>query len=162
MRDRYTESNPDVVNAKAQLEQLKKDAKDAAHEAKQKKPDSHPVMSASESRERLDAESRIQQLQALIRAKDAEAAGYQKEIASVSGSIRQYQGRIESQPVGEKEYNDLIRDRDLAKTRYQGTLKSGAVLRRSRWTWRTANRVRLLKFWIRRLCLRRRRLQSVR
>lgn len=119
MRERYTETYPDVVNAKAQLEQLKKDRDQAARDAKQKKPDSHPVMSIADSRERLDAESRIQQLQALIRAKDAEAAGYQKEIGSVSAAIRQYQGRIESQPVGEKEYNDLIRDRDLAKQRYQ-------------------------------------------
>ena len=34
-------------------------------------------------------------------------------------SIKQYQARVESVPVGEKEYNDLIRDRDLAKQRYQ-------------------------------------------
>ncbi|MFL6306228.1 MAG: GumC family protein [Candidatus Sulfotelmatobacter sp.] len=119
MRERYTEANPDVVNAKSQLEQLKKEREQAARDSKQKKPESRPVVSMAESRERLDAESRIQQLQAVIRAKDAESAGYQKEIASVSGAIRQYQGRIESQPVGEKEYNDLIRDRDLAKTRYQ-------------------------------------------
>ena len=59
-------------------------------------------MSATESRERLDAESRIQQLQALIRAKDAEAARLPKEIASVSGSIRQYQGRVETYPSEKK------------------------------------------------------------
>jgi succinoglycan biosynthesis transport protein ExoP len=85
---------------------------------KNRKPDS-AHSNLPPSRERMDAEAIIQQIETQLRAKDLEAAAYTREIASVNQSIKQYQGRVESVPVGEKEYNDLIRDRDLAKQRYQ-------------------------------------------
>jgi polysaccharide biosynthesis transport protein len=118
LQERYTETYPDLIQAKARLEQLKAERDQVIRDAKTKKADSRPV-SAAASRERMDGEAVIQQLQVHLRAKDIEAADLAAEIAAVNRSIKQYQGRVESVPVGEKEYNDLVRDRDLAKTRYQ-------------------------------------------
>jgi polysaccharide chain length determinant protein (PEP-CTERM system associated) len=118
LEDRYTETYPDLVTARSQLAQLKQQREQLLHETKPKKPDSRPA-SATASRERMDAEAVIQQLNAHIRATDIQIADVNKQILAVNQSIKQYQSRVESVPVGEKEYNDLIRDRDLAKQRYQ-------------------------------------------
>jgi polysaccharide chain length determinant protein (PEP-CTERM system associated) len=118
LKDRYTESYPDLVNARAQLAQLKQQREQLLHDTKPAKTESRPS-SAGSSRERMDAEAVIQQLNAHIRASDVQIADLNKQIAGVNQSIKQYQSRVESVPVGEKEYNDLIRDRDLAKQRYQ-------------------------------------------
>jgi polysaccharide chain length determinant protein (PEP-CTERM system associated) len=118
LKDRYTESYPDLVNARAQLAQLKQQRDQLLHEPKPAKTESKPS-SAARSRERMDAEAVIQQLNTHIRATDVQIADLNKQIAGVNQSIKQYQSRVESVPVGEKEYNDLIRDRDLAKQRYQ-------------------------------------------
>lgn len=118
LKDRYTESYPDLVNARAQLAQLKQQREQLLHDTKPAKPETRPS-SAGSSRERMDAEAVIKQLNAHIRASDVQIADLNKQIAGVNQSIKQYQSRVESVPVGEKEYNDLIRDRDLAKQRYQ-------------------------------------------
>jgi uncharacterized protein involved in exopolysaccharide biosynthesis len=70
------------------------------------------------SRERLDAQAAIDQLQTQIKANTLEGQQINNEIANVNNSLRTYQGRVEELPAGEKEYADLTRDRDLAKQRY--------------------------------------------
>ena len=95
---------------KAEREQLSKEKKPA-------KADSSAVTSVA-AQERMNAQAIVQQIGTRIKAADIESANIQKEIASVNDAIKQYQLRVQSIPVGEKEYNDLIRDRDLAKRRY--------------------------------------------
>ena len=118
LHDRYTETYPDVVNAKAQLSQATRERDQVLQQSKAHKSETH-ADSLPASKERLDAEARMQQILTAIRATDLQAAEYAKEIASVNASIKQYQSRVESLPVGERQYNDLIRDRDLAKQRYE-------------------------------------------
>lgn len=118
LRDRYTETYPDVVNAKTQLAQVTRERDQVLKESGAHKPDVH-ADSLPVSRERLEAEGRMQQILTAIRAADLQAAEYGKEIAAVNASIKQYQSRIETLPVGERQYNDLIRDRDLAKQKYE-------------------------------------------
>jgi polysaccharide chain length determinant protein (PEP-CTERM system associated) len=118
LQDRYTETYPDVVTAKSQLAQLKQQREQLLQESKTKKSESRPASLAS-SKERMDAEAVVQQLQTHLRAADVQSTNLSKEISDVNQAIRQYQARVESVPVGEKEYSDLIRDRDLAKQRYQ-------------------------------------------
>ena len=55
----------------------------------------------------------------MIQAKDLEMEDYRKQSAQVDGTIRSYEARIESTPVGIREYDELIRDRDLAKKDYE-------------------------------------------
>jgi protein tyrosine kinase modulator len=44
---------------------------------------------------------------------------YRKQAAQLDGTINKYQSRLESVPLGIKEYDELIRDRDLAKKEYE-------------------------------------------
>jgi polysaccharide chain length determinant protein (PEP-CTERM system associated) len=118
LQERYTESYPDLLTARTQLAQLKEQREQLLSDAKAKTTETRPA-SATASRERMEVEAVTQQLTAHIRAADLEAADLTKQIAAVNEGIRQLQARVESVPVGEKEYNDLIRDRDLAKQRYQ-------------------------------------------
>jgi hypothetical protein len=53
-----------------------------------------------------------------MEARDLDIQNSQKEMKRVSELIRTYQSRIESVPLGEKQYADLLRDRDLAKERF--------------------------------------------
>jgi succinoglycan biosynthesis transport protein ExoP len=118
LRGRYTETYPDLVAARLRLAQLKEQREQLLHEAKPKMPEPKPVTGAA-SRERMDADAVVQQLNTHIRAADVQIADLNKQIAAVNQAIKEHQSRVESMPVGEKEYNDLIRDRDLAKQRYQ-------------------------------------------
>ena len=118
LKDRYTETHPDLVAARSQLAQLKQQREQLIHDPKEKKADTRPA-TAGASRERMDAEAVIQQLNTHIRATDVSITDLNKQIAAVNQSIKQYQSLVQRVPVGEKEYNDLIRDRDLAKQRYQ-------------------------------------------
>jgi hypothetical protein len=44
---------------------------------------------------------------------------YRKQGSQLDGIVRNYESRIESTPVGIREYDELIRDRDLAKKDYE-------------------------------------------
>jgi hypothetical protein len=61
----------------------------------------------------------MQRIQALIQAKDLEMEDYKKQTVEVEKSIRGYQARLEGVPVGIKEYDQLLRERDLAKKDYE-------------------------------------------
>jgi polysaccharide chain length determinant protein (PEP-CTERM system associated) len=118
LHDRYTDTYPDVINAKAQLAQATKERDRAIREKADQKSEAHSDPLPA-SKARLDAEARVQQVLTALRAVDMQAEEYGKEIASANASIKQYQARVETLPVGERQYNDLIRDRDLARQRYE-------------------------------------------
>lgn len=116
MKERYTENFPDLQNAQQQLLVLKRQRDEAAKE-KPAAADNQAV-NASVSRERLDAQAAIQLLQTQLKANAIEGQQINRELQAVNTHIRNYQTRVEGVPAGEKEYGDLIRDRDLAKQRY--------------------------------------------
>ncbi len=63
-------------------------------------------------------EDNIQRLQSALESKNLEIESYNKEVRRTGDSVKSYQGRIESVPVGQRQYDDLVRDRDLAKARF--------------------------------------------
>ena len=65
----------------------------------------------------LDAES--ERTKGLILAKGVEMEDYRKQSVQLDATIRGYEARIESTPVGIREYDELVRDRDLAKKDYE-------------------------------------------
>ncbi len=121
-RERYKETHPDVqrlVNllAAARMERqviLKQES------AKQEpaKPDRRPA-SAQFLREQRELEAESERTKGLILAKGVEMEDYRKQSAQLDGIVRNYEARIESTPVGIREYDELIRDRDLAKKDYE-------------------------------------------
>ena len=67
----------------------------------------------------MDAQASVDMIQGQIKATNIEEQSDKAELAALSGTIRGYQGRVEQAPAGEKEYDELRRDRDLAREKYE-------------------------------------------
>ncbi len=117
LRQHYKDTYPDVQTAIGRLDAARKrradlEKEEAATPAAAPATKSIPVQSQREAR---DMDANVRRLQAAVEAKDLEMQTAQKEMKRVAESIRSYQGRIENVPLGEKQYDEVLRDRDLAK-----------------------------------------------
>jgi polysaccharide chain length determinant protein (PEP-CTERM system associated) len=129
-RQRYTDKNPDVQTVLGRLAAARKRREDidkeetanalAAAAAAVKKDPAPVKLSPASQREVRDLESNIQRIQSALEAKDLEIDGANKDLKRTDDSVRTYQGRLESVPVGERQYGDLVRDREVAKDKYLG------------------------------------------
>jgi uncharacterized protein involved in exopolysaccharide biosynthesis len=130
-RERYKENHPDVQRL-VNLLAAARGQRQAILNRQPDQPDPPEPRPASaqflrEQRE-LDAES--ERTKGLILAKGVEMEDYGKQSSQLDGAIQSYEARIESTPVGIREYDELIRDRDLAKKDYQdldGRVNSSAL-----------------------------------
>jgi polysaccharide biosynthesis transport protein len=121
MKERYTEANPDVVRVNGLLATAKKQREAIIKEDTNKKPEA-PVQrppSPQFVREQRDLDEAIQKLQGVIQAKDLEMEDYKKQTGTVDKQIKNYQSRIEGIPVGMKEADELLREREMAKRDYE-------------------------------------------
>jgi succinoglycan biosynthesis transport protein ExoP len=119
-RERYKENHPDVQRLVNLLAASRKQRESIVGLGTLKLETAAPrVPSAQFLREQRDLEAEAQRMQGMIQAKDLEMEDYRKQSAQVDGTIRSYEARIESTPVGIREYDELIRDRDLAKKNYE-------------------------------------------
>jgi polysaccharide chain length determinant protein (PEP-CTERM system associated) len=119
LKDRYTEDFPDLQTARAQLAVLKRQRDEAAKQEKTAPKNETAAENPTVARERQDAKAAIDVLQTQLKANAMEAQQIDKELQSVNASVRTYQGRVADSPVGNQQYAELIRDRDLAKQKYQ-------------------------------------------
>lgn len=121
LRQHYKDSFPDVQNAVERLTVARKRLSDVqAEEAANRKtetPDG-PAVNPQSVREARDLDGNIRRFQSAIEAHDLDIQDSTKELKRVNDAIKNYQGRIETIPLGEKEYADLMRDRDLIKERF--------------------------------------------
>jgi len=125
-RERYKETHPDVqrlVNllGAARMERQAILNQDARLRQETRKPD-YPaprLASAQFLREQRELDAESQRTQGLVLAKGVEMEDYRKQDVQLDTAIRNYEARIESTPVGIREYDELIRDRDLAKKDYE-------------------------------------------
>jgi polysaccharide chain length determinant protein (PEP-CTERM system associated) len=122
LRQHYKDSHPDVQNAIGQLELARKRRDQIASDESAKKPEA-PVPSAAPVngqtvREARELDANIRRLQSALEGRDLEIQDYVKQMKRSAESIKAYQGRIETVPLGEKQYADLMRDRDLAKDKF--------------------------------------------
>lgn len=124
LRQTYTDSHPDVIQLKAFLERTKKKRDDLLKDDEKNKAAGTPAVAprgrpAAAVREAQDLEANIRRLQSALEVKDLEIENYKKDLTSLSTGIKSLQGRIEGTPISEKQYQELLRDRDLARQRYQ-------------------------------------------
>jgi polysaccharide chain length determinant protein (PEP-CTERM system associated) len=112
MQARYTDDHPDVIKAKADVEQLKR----RIAEVNSAKPViSDLPASSSEPPEIRQLRLQIHQLDATI----AQAGRDQKRIQS---EIGMYQGRLAGSPTVEEHYKQLTRDYETAQKTYSDLL----------------------------------------
>jgi succinoglycan biosynthesis transport protein ExoP len=123
LRQHYKDTYPDVQNAVGRLTLAKKRRDDILREESEKKPDApappppRPVNQLA-VREARDMDANIRRIQSSIEGKDLEVLEYNKELKRANDAIKAYQGRIETVPLGEKQYSELLRDRDIAKEKF--------------------------------------------
>jgi succinoglycan biosynthesis transport protein ExoP len=121
VRERYKEGHPDVVHLINLIAVAKKQRDVIAKEEATKKPDAPAPRQANPQfvREQRDLDAQIQKIESLIAVKDLEMEDLRKQAGQLSNTIKAYQVRIEGVPVGIKEYDELIREKDLAKKEYE-------------------------------------------
>ena len=115
LRERYKETYPDVQGAEALLAQVRKNREAILAEMANTKPETKVVLDPQSAHEIRELGVSIQHAESQLAGKDLEMQQLQKSFNQVTESMRGYQGRIESLPVGEKEYSQLGADVDLAR-----------------------------------------------
>jgi polysaccharide biosynthesis transport protein len=122
MRERYQDSYPDVQRVKSLLEIRKKErAALLKEEAEKKTAPAQAVTPRAEytyTREQQQIQANIERIEAQIRTRVLQAEDLQKEIQSTESQIKVVQARLAATPVSDKEYSEIVRDRELAKQKY--------------------------------------------
>ena len=119
-RERYKEAHPDVQRLQAQLNILKKKREQLLADEKTKIADAKPsALPPTVQREIRDTQANMARIETLLRARDQEVEQNQKEIAVLGKSLQSLNSKLESTPVGEQQYSDLLRERSLAMQRYE-------------------------------------------
>jgi protein tyrosine kinase modulator len=123
LREHYSENYPDVQTAVARLAAAQQKREEILKDESAKKAeagaDKSPRMANAQTiREARDLDAAIQRVQSSIEAKDLEVQQYNKEMKRANDAIKSYEARLDSVPLGEKQYGDLLRDRDIAKQKY--------------------------------------------
>jgi len=119
-RERYKENHPDVQRL-VNLLSAARAQRQATVKPEPGKPDNPAPRQPSPQflREQRELEADVERTKGLLLAKGVEMEDYRKQSSQLDGIVRNYESRIESTPVGIREYDELIRDRDLAKKDYE-------------------------------------------
>lgn len=112
LESRYTSEHPDVIKLKNQIEQLKKQQAAA--------PKGN---SASAGSPALTEPPQIQQLRAKLRQNEISINDLMKRQAQIQEQTRQLQGRVQSSPMVEQQFKELMRNYQTAQDFYNDLLK---------------------------------------
>lgn len=132
LRESYRDTHPDVQRAMAALAVLKRNREALLKEeekptAQPEQPNVKTVVNPMAVREARELEAAVRRLQSAIEAKDLELEEARKAAAQVERDIRDTQVRIRETPLGEKEYLDLLRERDLVRQRVEELNRKKAI-----------------------------------
>ena len=122
LQARYTDSHPDVIKAKIEIEALKEKIAESE--------DQNKVGTADQAGKESAEPSQFRPLRAQILAYDRTIAEKTAAQESIQQQIKLYQARVESSPAIEQQYKALTRDyqtafelyNDLSKKRSQSTM----------------------------------------
>ena len=120
LRQHYKDSYPDVQNAIARVGGAHKKLEEIQGEETANKVETpaNPAATQQAVREGRDLEASIRRFQSAMEARDLDLQDSTKELKRVNDAIKGFEGRMETIPLGEKQYADLLRDRDLIKARF--------------------------------------------
>ena len=113
LESRYTSEHPDVIKAKSQIEELKKQL-DAGP---------RPNFSSAAARANATEPQQIQQLRLRIRQDDLSIAELTKKQGQIQNQIGILQGRLQMSPSVEQEFKELTRNHQTALDFYNELLR---------------------------------------
>ena len=130
--EQYKENHPDVGRRRSELAVLKRrrDIISSEDEAKKTAPvvaEKPRGLSNVQVREVREIEAQIASTQSMIEAKRVEMENAQRDYNAASGQARNLQNQISAMPVGEAKYDELLRERALAKEQYDETSKKSDI-----------------------------------
>jgi polysaccharide biosynthesis transport protein len=122
LRQHYTDTFPDVRRIQAKLNTAKKMRENVLQQEEQ--ATSEPVvankrMDPVAEREARLLDATIERIEAQIKGKEQDSKNYMADINVADKQIRVLQSRIESTPVSQQQYADIIRDHEVAKLKYE-------------------------------------------
>jgi len=119
LREHYKDIHPDIQRIQAHISSLRK-LRDSILRAEGERAPEQVVQrkTPAANRELKDLEAAAAQARALITTKELELSDLAKDLNRVAGTIKKYQEAIELSPLGEKEWTEAMRDRDLARRKF--------------------------------------------
>ena len=129
LQEHYKDTYPDVKTAKeelavyqAKLETITKE--EADEEAKVKAATGKASITPQAFKEEQEQRARVQSFQIAIQTDQQQIEEYQSELKRVNAEIGLTQARLNGVPQSEKEYEDLMRERDIKKQQYEDMQKN--------------------------------------
>jgi polysaccharide biosynthesis transport protein len=122
LRQHYTDTFPDVRRIQAKLNTAKKLREGILEQEEQATAEpavANKRMDATSEREARLLDATVERLEAQIKGKEQDAKNYMADINTADKQIRVLQSRIESTPVSQQQYADIIRDHEVAKLKYE-------------------------------------------
>lgn len=132
LKENYRDNHPDVQRAQAILNSLKRNRDALSKDEATKKPEQataapKPMTNPMVIEKRRELEANIKRLQSGLEAKDLEMEDAKRQLALIQSQIGSAQGRLNATPLSEKEYMDLLRERDLVRARVEDLNKKQAL-----------------------------------
>jgi len=123
LRQRFTDEYPDVKSFRNRLDIAKKRRDEVVQEEAEARkngvqPAQAPAVNRQERLNVLEVDGNIERLQSQSAAKDLEMAQYDTQIKQIQAGMSRIESQINSAPLGEQQYSDLLRERDMAKEKY--------------------------------------------
>lgn len=122
LRESVTEKHPDMIQVRQRLATVKKE-RDALFKEESAKKNSEgatrKILDPQAVRLAQEHEGNIKRYQAQIEAKNLEIETLNREAREVSQQVKSLNEKVQGIPLSEKEYSELIRERDVAKERFQ-------------------------------------------
>jgi len=119
---RFTEEYPDVKSLRSRLDIARKRREQVVQEEAEARKNGvqpgQPAVNRADRMNVLDIDGNIQRLESQSAAKDLEMAQYDSQIKQLQANMSRIESQINSAPLGEQQYSDLLRERDLAKDKY--------------------------------------------
>jgi polysaccharide biosynthesis transport protein len=127
LTQRYSENYPDVRTARQQLADAKATRDKVLQDEADAKKDSatgEPIQSVDAIRENLDRQATMQRYQTNIQSDDTQIDEMNKQLKNLDQQTARLQALMNGIPQSEKQYEDLLRERDLKKEKYEDMTKS--------------------------------------
>ncbi len=129
LQEQFQDSYPTVRSTKDFLKaaEAKRDAiiaeEAAARDSKKDVATGKPALTKDNLKESLDREATVSRYQNSIAADETQIEDYKSQLKRVNQDIKTLQSRLDAVPQSEKEYDDLLRERDIKKEQYEEMTK---------------------------------------
>jgi polysaccharide chain length determinant protein (PEP-CTERM system associated) len=122
MKVRYTDSFSGVRDLKTEIEQLQKQLDELREKEEAKKPEETVttiIPNLQTKRELSGINAQVSYAESQIKLKDIEIANLEKQQRDIQATLNMLQSRVQSMPVGDQKFAEMLREERMAQEQYQ-------------------------------------------